>query len=321
MATRNKLRDILKAWDIGEVCETEKLYKDTVFRVVTTQGVLVLKDLGESDRGLNRNLLLQYDILQHLDARDVPVAVPIKDRVGNVSVSHQGHLFVLLPRLPNGPRPTAQENRVELYHNYGVAIAKLHLALLSFPVSKFEGKTWRTDPANEMFRDISVIKEHIDGARLSVFESMMTEMTEDMHAALDGLDDQLIHRDCHPGNVLNEGIAVTGFVDCDHLSFGPRILDLAYFTIHFVMRQTDDVDLCRVWLEEFPFILEGYETIAKLSEKEKKAFPYAMVFVLLLFASFLYRVADGKGAHHQLDALEWVYSNLEVICKRSLSMQ
>lgn len=310
--------DVLNAWDVGKICDVEKIYRDTVFKVVTQETVWILKDLGTPDRGQNQNLTLQYDILHHLNAADIPVAIPLKNRDGQIVTLYNEHLYILIPYLSNGSRPTTTKDRLMRYRNCGIAIAKLHLALRTFPIERFGEKLWETEPATAMFRNISDIRAHIDGERSTAFEAFVPEMTEIMKAALEGLEMQLIHRDCHPGNVLVDGTTVTGFVDCDHLSLGSRIVDLAYFTIHFVMRQTADKDRCLAWLEEFPVLLEGYEEVSELSDRERTAFPYMMVFVILLFAAFQFKNKNEADAYHQLDTLEWVHAHWDTICTQAL---
>jgi Ser/Thr protein kinase RdoA (MazF antagonist) len=63
----------------------------------------------------------------------------------------------------------------------------------------------------------------------SVVRTVGLERGASIAATLRGLPEQLIHRDCHPGNVLVDGTRVIGFIDCDHLCIGPRLFDVACF--------------------------------------------------------------------------------------------
>ena len=77
-----------------------------------------------------------------------------------------------------------------------------------------------------------------------------------------------------------------------------------------MFRKVDDKEVTNRWIREFPLILEGYERLSQLTEGERGAFPYEMIYVLLLFAAGCYERGEEGDPEHQLDSLEWVYENL-----------
>ena len=309
--------DVLKAWDIRPIRAIEDIHQGYVHRIATEDNlVLVLKDIGEPDQDLNQGLELRYEILKHLSDESIPVALPILDRKGKIASEHDGHLYILTPGFRSGPPAADTQGRAELYRNYGIAIAAMHLAVKSFRSDKLEG-LWKTDPAAAFPKDVSTIREHICGGRLSTFNGMIDDVESEMRIFFQGLGEQLIHRDCHPGNVIVHGTEVTGIVDCDHFCIGPRLVDLAYFTAHFVMRRSGEKEVCQAWLREFPLILEGYHEISQLSNRERQAFPFMMMYIYLLFASWMFETSEGEGTEDQLNALEWMHRNLETIVENS----
>lgn len=309
--------DVLKAWDLNPIRVIEEIHQGYVHRITTVDDVvLVLKDIGEPDEGLNRGLELHYEILKHLSAESIPVPLPILNRNGKITSEQAGHLYILTPGLRSGPPPSDAWGRAELYRNYGIAIAMMHLALKSFRSDKLEA-LWKTNPSAAIPNHVSIIRENIDGGRLSTFNGIVGNVEPEMRVSFEGLGEQLIHRDCHPGNVVVHGTEVTGIVDCDHFSIGPRLVDLAYFTAHFVMRQSDDEEVCKAWLNDFPMILEGYHETSPLSVRERQAFPYMMMYIYLLFASWMFENSEGEGTEDQLNALEWMHLNLETVVENS----
>jgi Ser/Thr protein kinase RdoA (MazF antagonist) len=263
-------------------------------------------------------LALEFEILQHLSAAHVPVAVPLLGRRGSPAVVSGGHLFSLSPFLKTRGSAEAIPWEV-LCIKYGAAIGDLHIALASFPPERLVGRTWRNDPMKDSFENrIPSLQQFLQGDQAIWFKRIIAEMESEMKHALADLPEQLIHRDCHPGNVLTDGAEVIGFIDCDHLSLGPPVLDLAYFVIHLVKGDVHDPDKAAGWLHYFPLVIQGYEQKIRLSDHEKAALPYMIVYVLVLFADFFYHLKNEVAAKVELDALVFIHSHLEEIRQRTL---
>ncbi len=124
---------------------------------------------------------------------------------------------------------------------YGAAIARLHDALATFPDPRVAVRTWREDPIRQMYDDrIPQLLEYLDPPASRDLQIAIDAFWKDYCEALTGLPEQLIHRDCHLGNVLARGYEVIGFIDCDHFSIGSVVLDLAYFLVHLVKWRIDE---------------------------------------------------------------------------------
>src|SRR5439155_1987744 len=126
-----------------------------------------------------------------------------------------------------------------------------------------------------------------------------------------GLSDQLIHRDCHLGNVVIDRTKVVGFVDCDHFCIATPILDLAYFFVQLAKWIVDDDDAIGEALRRFSLLLSGYDERRELSGRERAALPYAMLGVALNFAWWF----KGRDALDDIGievrALDWMMDNLD----------
>ena len=290
-----------------------EIHAGRVFRVSSGRGVFILKDLGAAQS--RDRLELEHEILAHLDRQGVPVALPVRTAEGHTSVDHGGHLFTLSPSLD---RPSEQiEDRQARLQNCGQAVAELHLALALLPVDEFAGRTWHNRPVAQVF----------DGLLPSLGRLLPEEKAETLLEALDDLEPgmrdsladlpvQLIHRDCHPANVLTDGREVLGFVDCDHFSIGSPVLDIAYFLIHLVKWNFGPRETV-VWLEEITLFLQGYERKKRLNPREREALPYMMVYVLVMFAEFIAKGSDWAALDVELAAITRVHSEFQAIRDRS----
>ena len=85
---------------------------------------------------------------------------------------------------------------------------------------------------------------------------------------------QIIHRDPNPGNIIC-GEDRWGFIDFELAERNARIYDLCYAATA-VLSETFGQDNDR-WLEIFRDMICGYDSVAHLTEEERKAIPYVIL--------------------------------------------
>ena len=105
--------------------------------------------------------------------------------------------------------------------------------------------------------------------------------------------------------MLCDGERVAGFVDCDHFSMGPRVLDVAYYLTSMVVHWIAIRRKREQWLEMFPCVLRGYESVSRLSVQEREAVFPMLIGVLLMFAGHFCGTGDLKAARKQLSTMQW----------------
>jgi Ser/Thr protein kinase RdoA (MazF antagonist) len=137
--------------------------------------------------------------------------------------------------------------------------------------------------------------------------------------ALSGLPEQLIHRDCHPGNILVQGTRVVGFIDCDHLCIGPRIFDLAYYAVHHLKWVTDDLASTQRWLANLPQLLSGYRSQQSLSPAEVAALPAGMLAYHLMLADWFMSRGPQEQIGLEVRALDWIDRHADAIVAATAS--
>ena len=326
------IMEILKQWGFQSAAECQTLNPD-VYKIEANRGQwLILKRLtlkhigGNESRKINR-LHLEYDVLSHLHKSGIPVALPILSDDGQPYVTFGKELYCLSPCLVNNPGVIRNASeRDMLYRNYGCALARLHQALETYPDRDIASRTWRTDLIRQVFDEaIPCIFENQSPEQHRALTRMVSEIEPKMRALCSALPEQLIHRDCNPGNVLVDHFEVSGFVDCDHFSIGTRIFDLGYFLVHLVKWDVGNERETAMWLNHYNQVIIGYETVQPLQKQERDALFYVMLGVLLIFADHFYRHSNRNGIAErvkvELDTFRWMYRNRQSIVSKVCSLR
>ncbi len=324
MEIASQIMEILEFWSIHSVPEWSAIQRN-VFQMTTGDGrQLILKNIGEeSDNWRIPRVPFEYDVLSHVHQSGVPVAVPILSCDGMPCVVFSEQVYCLYPHFINNPGEVKNaSDRRTLYRNYGAAIAKLHQALATYPNKNVADRTWRDDRLHQVFDEaIPCISENLPREQNQAFTQMVDEMGAEMRRVYSDLPEQLIHRDCHPGNVIVDGFEVSGFVDCNHLSIGPRTLDLAYFLVHLVKWDVGDEHKTATWLAHYNQVVVGYERVRPLERRERQGLFYVMLSVLLGFADHFYRGGEPQNVKVELDTFAWMYHHRQEIIGKVVSLR
>jgi Ser/Thr protein kinase RdoA (MazF antagonist) len=233
-------------------------------------------------------------------------------------VPWQEHYYTLSPCLPSDGTALTPVQHRQLLRNYGVATAGMHRALATFPQDRLPAWIGRVDLASEVLdTGFPIILPYLEEGEEVEFQAMRARLARTMPTAFQDLPEQLIHRDCHAENLLSCGTVVTGIVDWDHLTIGPRILDVAYFAVQLAKRQVRNPAAMAQWLDDFPLLLAGYEAESTLLEEEKAAFPQVLIAVPVLFAYWAIETGHSDDyIQTELDTMAWLYRNLEIVRER-----
>jgi Ser/Thr protein kinase RdoA (MazF antagonist) len=311
--------DILAAWDVTASGPVDMLRPEGIYRLSNERGDrLILKDIGRINDQIEGRLAFEYEVLLHLQSAGLPVAVPLPDAQGRIAVPWKEHYYTLSPSLPDDGGAVSPAGRDGLLRNYGATTAQMHRALATFPHDRLPDWIGHIELASEVLdTGFPIILPYLAGEQAAKFQAMRAGLARTMPTAFQDLPGQLIHRDCHAENLLSCGTVVTGIVDWDHLTIGPRILDVAYFAVQLAKRQVRDPAAMAQWLDDFPLLLAGYEAESALLEGEKSAFPYVLIAVPVLFA--YWAIGTGHSDDYiqtELDTTAWLYHNLAVVRER-----
>jgi Ser/Thr protein kinase RdoA (MazF antagonist) len=291
-------------------CETSGAGK-LCCRITSASGcVYFLKEVGDIEqRDAERQEKVEADlaVLRHLDACGVPVAVPLLTNYSKPYAQEGSHFYTLSLALPTKYGDPAMDPR-RMFHNLGKAIGRLHCALVDYPG---EIRSWRMDlPKRILAEAVPVLMDHLDEVGQRRLLRVVEALREPVQQRLADLPSQHIHGDCHGGNVLLDGERVSGFIDLDHLPFGPRIWDLGYYLADRAKNAFQDPEEMETWFEILPDLLDGYAEEIELSREERQAILYVMLGVQLIFAAWFCAPVDRPDlVQFNLEAFYWIYEH------------
>jgi Ser/Thr protein kinase RdoA (MazF antagonist) len=312
------LQAILAHWDIPAAISIAAVQEDRpVFKITTIGPTFILKDISNAP-DLTR-LEFTRNVLTHVARAGLRVPIPLLSRFAQSAVPSQGRFYLLSEFIEAGEYPSDPDLMAELFYHTGQAIATLHQALASYPDKVASRKTWREDVAGRVAKWISALGDGLPEPQASVVRRVGLERGAAIEAALHGLPEQLIHRDCHPGNILVQGTRVIAFIDCDHLCIGPRLFDVAYYAVHHLKWVTDDELATHRWLTNLPHLLAGYRSQQRLSQEEVVALPYGMMAYHLLLAHWFMGVPRREAIALEVRALDWIHMHFDAIANATMS--
>ena len=147
----------------------------------------------------------------------------------------------------------------------GEIIGQLHLALSKIKTCVSEADLLGT------VRDWALPKAK---QALGLTEDFCREYLSTMEALYPQLPRQIIHRDPNPGNIICAEDR-WGFIDFDLAERNARIYDPCYAATAVLSEGFGKDD--GLWLEIYRNIFRGYDSVAHLTEAERKAVPYVIL--------------------------------------------
>ena len=260
--THKKAARILKYWNLENAPITDIYYEGTGNKNDNACYVgreYVLKytaNLGKLKKHIEVSLALEGIGLMS------PVPVAATD--GTRYIQEEGVYFYLTRRLP-GTQMTAHRFDGGDGRFVGEILGQLHLALQRIDDCVNEADLLATlrDWALPRGKEI-----------LGLSEDFCRDYIETFGTLYPRLPRQIIHRDPNPGNIICADDR-WGFIDFELAERNARIYDPCYAATA-VLSETFGQDNEK-WLEIFRDIIRGYDSVAHLTEVERKAVPYVIL--------------------------------------------
>ena len=273
---KDQIAQIISNWGV-ENKEIKQIYH-TTWQIGDEY---VLKTYQNLDM-LKRNL----KILQILDDMDIPVGkmVPTKKKEQYIA-SHD--LFFFLAERLHGSNIVRIGTDGKIASLMGEIIAELHIA---FQKCEEEDAFRNNSLLDEMNGWVKSNLETNDWKYVTkeVFEETVSQLA----VLYEHLPVQLIHRDVHFGNFLFSDGKFSGYIDFDLSQRNIRIFDLCYFLLGLLCEEVKLEITDELWFQLVKNVFTAYENKLKLTEPEKKAVPYVMECIELLFISYFERIND-----------------------------
>ncbi|UZK66066.1 homoserine kinase [Sphingomonas sp. M1-B02] len=255
------LSQFLAGFDVGELVSAKGIaegVENSNYLVDTTQGRFILT-LYEK-RVAADDLPYFMALLDHLDAKGLPVPPAIKDRGGREIHELEGRPACLIKFLPgvSVSHPTSAQARAA-----GTALGAMHAAVDDFAPTR--PNSMGVDTWHPLFercgRDLDRILPGLhDDLGFAIDEQ---RSTWDPHLPIG-----TIHADLFPDNVLMRGDGVSGLIDFYFACTDVRAFDLAIMHSAWAFDATGshyDDDVGRA-------LIAGYQEVVELSPAERAAF-------------------------------------------------
>ena len=209
-------------------------------------------------------LMNHISVSKAIEGIGLLAAVPVKTADGQEYV-REGELYFYLTRRIEGQQMVSHRFGDGDGRFVGEIIGQLHLALEKVDACVTEADLLAT------VRDWAL---PASGEALGLTEDFRRDYLDTFAALYPGLPRQIIHRDPNPGNIIRAADR-WGFIDFDLSERNARIYDPCYAATA-VLSECFGQDNER-WLEIYREILWGYDSVAHLTDEERKAVPYVIL--------------------------------------------
>ncbi|HAU22112.1 MAG TPA: homoserine kinase [Erythrobacter sp.] len=209
----------------------------------------------------NSDLPFFLGLLDHLAAHDCPVPCTIHDRTGAAFRVVGDKAVALIEFLPgvSVDRPSPQQT-----HSVGKALAKVHLAVASFPHSR--PQTLGLAAWDQTIHECDNRLDEIDPSLADISYRELSFLAGEWPG---GLPQGITHCDLFPDNVLMLGNEVSGMIDFYFAATDFFAYDLAVTHAAWSFTQVGQEYRREIGIA----LLAGYEEIRPLNEAERESLP------------------------------------------------
>lgn len=279
-----------------------------LWHVRTSNGQsLVLKMLPEYPPGASR--VDEFRVLGHLQARGVPVALPLLTDTATIHATVSGRQFSLIPLVPSqSANHDLEPGAADTAFAIGGAIAEMNHALAAYP---WVVRSFTDDPERVLSEALPALPD--EAAR------PIAPIVDRLRAAVSDLPTQLTHGDCNNGNVLVDGGRVSGFLDFDHLPVGPRVRDLSYYLVSRLRTQLSEQRTVAESVTAFRGVLTryvaGYDAASPLTPPERQAVVPLMLLIGLGGAHWCLHgwEPNPDGYRANLRSITWIAGQFDAM--------
>lgn len=293
---KENMQKILSNWSISG--EIRQIYP-TAWSIGEGYVMKIYKQ--EDEPSLLRNI----KITQMLSKTDIPVADVVSTISGEPYFSDNKSLYVVTHKL-RGCNIVNIKSGDGIARRMGETIGRLHLA---FQQCDGDIEFWDNSLLDEMN---GWVKENIFKHGM-ISEENFAAAVDKLQRIYSELPTQIIHRDVHFGNFLFDCGEFTGYIDFDLSQKNIRIFDICYFTAGLLSGEEGKRIASEDWLEMLSDVVAGYDSRIELFETEKRAIPYVMENIELLFAAYFSCIDDLKCAEDAVKLFEFIRDNEEKI--------
>ena len=260
--THKKAAQILRNWDLSNEIIIDIYYEGTGKKNDTACYVgeaYVLKYTANPGK-----LKKHIEVSKALESIGLLSAVPVATTDGQEYVQDLELLFYLTKRLP-GIQMVSHSFGEGDGRFVGEIIGQLHLAL-----ARIEDPVGEADLLSTV-KDWALPKAKV---ALNLNDTFCKEYLDTFAGLYPSLPRQIIHRDPNPGNIICADDQ-WGFIDFELAERNARIYDPCYAATAVLSETFGQYN--DSWLEIYRDIICGYDSVAHLTEEERRAIPYVIL--------------------------------------------
>ena len=306
MISHKKIRKILTNWNLTDASILDIYHEGSGIKLENAWYInenLVFK----ADKSLIR-LKNHIKISKALSKAGFDAAAPMKTCSGNDYVIDGDIYFCLANRLQGEgiKSDNCYKGNFETKMQYlGETIGQLHLIL-----KKFDEEILLDEPSlYETIKNWAIpeIKKY-----MTFPNSFYDDYLETFGRLYPDLPRHIIHRDPNPSNIIMRDGKITGFIDFELSERNIRIFDPCYASTAILSESFDKNDFHKLqkWIIIYKNIIDGYDSICKLSHKEKQAIPYVIFSIQMICVAYFSNMDKyAELAEVNQKMLKWLYDN------------
>lgn len=283
MVTDKKLKEVLTNWKLKEPVEVKNLYYGSNGN--KAENIWIVNDDFIIKGTTNILGLKQHiDLSRYLVKTGFEAAIPIPTK-DESDYFIDGELYFCLTNRIKGECMKSDdmyEGTYEANARYlGEIIGQLHLIL-----KKQDKEVVCNEPNlydNVINWAIPEVNKHI-----ALSSSFYQDYSENFKKLYISLPRHIIHRDLNPSNIIVKDGRLGGFVDFELSERNIRIFDPCYAATAILSESfiKNDYNKLQKWFVIFKNIIQGYDSVCKLSREEKQAIPYVIYSIQMICVAY-----------------------------------
>ena len=306
MISKNKIQKILNHWNLQSE-SIANIYNENTNR--QSENAYYIGDdyviKFSANYGSIKN---NIRITNSLAESGLPAAEIIKTDDGS-DFFREGELYFVVTKRIKGGQLKCEEifKNADIAYKIGENIAKLHKALKTFDENNYR----KADMLNDVKSALPKIRDLVN---------LGDDFLEALGAVFDKLPTQIIHRDINPSNMFFYEGEFKGFIDFDLTEVNVRIFDVCYCATAVLSEcfNNPNIDKSK-WFAIFDNLVKGYDSVAPLSEYEKRALPYVIYSIQIICIAYFSRFDKFENLTKiNADMLKWIIDGLHPISPKTL---
>lgn len=262
---------------LGERCTgrflTMNAMENRVYDIEKEDESHVIIKFYRPGRWSKETILSEHAYLKRALAEEIPVVAPLCDDKGESLFEHQGIYYAIFPKKPG--RLESELNKEQLTR-LGRYLGRLHNVGAAFPQAP------RLTLTPELYgRDtLNYVKQEglLQPGLGAIYEQLVTQTCDLIEPVFEGVENILVHGDCHVGNVLWKGDEPY-FIDFDDMLYAPPVQDM------WMLIGGDD----EYAMKNRDILITAYEEIREFDDKSLKLMEPLRALRMMYFAGWIAR--------------------------------